>query len=286
MEIIKKLNTYLNKSNSHKSSFWLNRLDDSRYLNIDNFLGFGTFTKKKYFSNYVHKFFQKKIFGEQIFYTDEYKKYLTLFNKQKRQINIDNIQHVYFFKKIKEYFENIDSACVIGDGKINFLSGMTSIFPNAKIFSINLAEVLIHDYLILKKCKLIDDKEICVLENKEDLLDKKIKLYLITPDNAELLLNGNVDLFVNFSSFQEMNMSDINFYFNIAKTNKSHLYTCNRYYKTLPGGEVLKFEEYPWGSGRKIFYEKCHWISKYYNFRPPFFHNYDGEHWHCLISYK
>ena len=287
MSILQKLNNYLKKSNNYKSSFWLNRLDDEKYLDTKKFLGFGSFTNKNLVSDLAHKFFQSKIYGNEVFETEEYKKYKNFFKKQNRIINIDNIQHVFFFKKIRENIrKKINSACVIGDGKINFLSGMLSIYPEAKIYSINLSEVLIHDYLLLKKYNILNEESICVVEKEEDLLKPEIKLFLIPPDNSEVLKNNRIDLFVNFSSFQEMKFSDIENYFDIVKSNKSYLYTCNRYHKILPAGEVLNFNDYPWGDGSKIFFEKCEWISKYYSFKYPFFYNYDGDHWHCLISYE
>ena len=109
-------------------------------------------------------------------------KNIRIFLKSKiRVINIDNIQHVFFFKKIRKYKKKINSACVIGDGKINFLSGMLSIYPEAKIYSINLSEVLIHDYLLLKKYNILNEESICVVEKEEDLLKPEIKLFLIPP---------------------------------------------------------------------------------------------------------
>ena len=99
MSILQKLNYYLDKSNKYKSSFWINRLDNNRYLDTKNFLGFGTFTKANFISRFFHKTFQKKIYGNQIFNTKEYKKYKDFFRKQNREINIDNIQHIFFFQK-------------------------------------------------------------------------------------------------------------------------------------------------------------------------------------------
>jgi putative sugar O-methyltransferase len=287
VNILQKLNYYLQKSNNYKSSYWIDRLDNEKYLDTKKFLGFGTFSKKNFFSSFLHEIFQKKIYGNKIFKSEEYKKYKNFFKKQNRQINIDNIQHIFFFKKINEKIsDKINSACVIGDGKINFLSGMLSIYPEAKIYSINLCEVLIHDYLILKKYNILNDEEIAVVEKPEDLKKPNTKLFLVPPDNSHILKNNNIDLFVNFSSFQEMKFSDIKNYFDIIKSNKSFLYTCNRYHKILPAGEILKFKDYPWGDGSKIFFEKCAWISKYYSFKYPFFYDYEGDHWHCLISYK
>ena len=53
------------------------------------------------------------------------------------------------FNKLKK--ANPNKICVIGDGKANFVIGSFKIFPEAKIYSINLAETLLHDYLIIKK---------------------------------------------------------------------------------------------------------------------------------------
>ena len=99
MSILQKLNNYLKKSNNYKSSFWLNRLDDEKYLDNKKFLGFGSFTNNNLISSLAHKFFQSKIYGNEIFETEEYKKYKNFFKKQNRIINIDNIQHVFFLKK-------------------------------------------------------------------------------------------------------------------------------------------------------------------------------------------
>ena len=53
---------------------------------------------------------------------------------------------------------------------------MLSIYPQTRIYSINLSEVLIHDYLILKKYNILQDENICVLEKDEDLLKPEVKV--------------------------------------------------------------------------------------------------------------
>ena len=63
-------------------------------------------------------------------------------------------------------------------------------------------------------------------------------------------------------SFQEMTSKEIDNYFEIIKENKSLLYTCNREYKKLYGGEELIFKNYQQGNGKKIFYENCFWHQK------------------------
>ena len=70
MSILQKLNNYLIKSDNFKSSYWMDKLDNKKYLDTKKFLGFGTFTKDNLFSSFFHKFFQKKIYGNEIFTTE------------------------------------------------------------------------------------------------------------------------------------------------------------------------------------------------------------------------
>ena len=46
-------------------------------------------------------------------------------------------------------------------------------FPNVKIYSINLTEVLINDYLILKKSHILKKNKICVISNINQTIDYK-----------------------------------------------------------------------------------------------------------------
>ena len=83
-----------------------------------------------------------------------------------------------------------------------------------------------------------------------------------------------------------MTFSEIENYFDIIKNNKSLLYCCNREYKKLIGGEELFFDKYPWANGKKIFFEDCTWHKKFYTFRFPFIHFYNGNIKHCLVDYS
>lgn len=76
---------------------------------------------------------------------------------------------------------------MIGDGKANFLLQFLTLFPKKKIYSINLAETLIHDYLILKKHNIINTKLIKVVQKKSDLRGN-YKIYLIPSNNKTLLV--------------------------------------------------------------------------------------------------
>ena len=86
-----------------------------------------------------------------------------------------------------------------------------------KIYSINLTEVLIHDYLMIRKTNLIDDESITVVNNEKDLENHDKKLFLIDASKNHLLKNKNINLFVNIASMQEMNTKTIEDYFQIIK---------------------------------------------------------------------
>ena len=93
------------------------------------------------------------IFGNNVFKTKTYYAYKSVYDKINRFIDADTIRHIFTFEKLKEHV-NPKSICVIGDGKINGILGAHLAFPNAKIYSVNLAEVLINDNLILEKTNI------------------------------------------------------------------------------------------------------------------------------------
>ena len=158
-------------------------------------------------------------------------------------------------------------------------------FPSAKIYSVNLSEVLINDYIILDRMN-IDIKKSVALAEDINFFDNKKKLTLVPSSLKEVLLNKNIELFINIASFQEMTKIEINNYFEIIKNNKSKLYCCNREYKKLPNGEEIIFEKYPFAGSKRIFWENCPWHQKFYSLKPPFIRNYDGNHKHCLVDFS
>ena len=141
-----------------------------------------------------------------------------------------------------------------------------------------------------EKTKLIESNE-CI---NEFTRDENI-LGILTAGKSELLMGKEVDLYVNIASFQEMKQTTIRRYFDIIKstTNGAWLYCCNRQEKILYGGEVIKFEEYPWdGYEQMAVNSECPWYKTYYKLiRSRFIPipktkiKYDGIHMHRLIKY-
>ena len=281
--IITKLQNNIKNTNRNKSSYWKQHLpENADILNENNFFMFGTYTKKSLKNNFLD-ILARIIFKKNIFKTKLYKKIKTVFDYNNRKIDIDTIRHIFTFEKIKLYY-NPQKICLIGDGKLNGVLSAYLQFPNAKIYSVNLSEVLINDYIILTKTN-ID------LKNSVDIIDNinfkgKNKLTLVPSNFKEFLFNQDIDLFINIASFQEMTTDEIDNYFKIIKKNRAKLYCCNRQYKKLYGGEEIYFERYPFSNSKKLFWGDCPWYQKWYSIRPPFIHNYDGNVMHCLVDFN
>jgi putative sugar O-methyltransferase len=285
---IKKLKNFIKFTERNKSSHWKKYLNSkSDIKNIYSSMGFGSYSKKKPLKKIIHYILARIVFGKNIFLSNSFNKYKKIFDKNGRQIDVDTIRHIYTFKLLAEKLKlfKIKKICLIGDGKLNGIIGCLSHFPNAKIYSINLAETLINDYLICKNMKLIKIKNIQVVNNANDLKKSK-KLFLLPSHLKKLLFKKKVDLFINIASFQEMKYSEIKKYFNIIKSNKSYLYCANREHKRLPDNKNIYFSKYPWGHGKKIILGDCKWHQKFYNFSFPFVKKYEGNIKHCLIYYN
>ena len=131
-----------------KSSHWEKYLNEkSNFKNKFDQMGFGSYTIKSY-KNILHYFLKRIIFGKEIFKSATHKKYKYLFDKKNRYIDLDTIRHIFTFELLKKYIYP-KKICIIGDGQANGVLGAHLIFPKAKIFSINLSETLINDYIIM-----------------------------------------------------------------------------------------------------------------------------------------
>ena len=283
--IFDKLINNIKETNKHKSSHWTEYLkEDSNYLSEFSQLGFGSFTKRNFFIDIIRYLLMLIIFGNKIFKTDTYQKYKFAFNKIDRFVDTDTIRHVYVFEKIKKIL-NPKTICIIGDGKLNGVLGANLTFPKATIFSVNLSETLINDYLVIKKLNTNLAESIALVDEVDFKITDKL-LYLVPANFKNFLINKKIDLFINIGSFQEMTVNEVNAYFKIISNNKSKLYCCNREYKKLFGGEELIFDKYPWSNSKNIFWEDCPWHKKYYIKKFPFIVKYAGNMKHCLVDFS
>ena len=188
-------------------------------------------------------------------------------------------------------------SCVIGDG----FASMTSLllkFSSQRVILVNLAKTLLMDLWQLKL--VLGNKfntDVAVVENKSDILEilsltgNKPIVVAVEAENHQLIQECPIDLAINIASMQEMDPEVIVEYFTdisiASKKHNSFFYCCNRKNKVLPDGTVVNFEDYPWHLSSKVLDDElCPWHQKYYNFRPPFYHEYDGIHKHRLIEFS
>ena len=280
-----------------KSSYWKDGLQDfiisdDNTLKINNF-GFGNLEPNTFLRKIYHNFFLRIIYGSQIFSTKWYKLFKIIAAAQDKVIGLDTMRHVFTFEFLEnELFQTniINTICIIGDGRSNFVSPCLVSKRFSKIISINLTETLICDLLLLEKDGFAESDHIgiaiSVREINQLLNDNKTKLILVPAQYLKILNNIGINLFVNMCSFQEMNKDVIDEYFKIIKSNNSYLYCCNREKKILPDGETVEFRKYPFGNPTIIVEEECPWTSKYYDYHKyPFIFKYETI-LHTLVKYN
>ena len=104
-------------------------------------------------------FLVKKLFNSHI-----YKMYKKNYDKFNRQIDYHVAKHILMLGLVENISKIQKKICVIGDGKLNFLLGANLLNSNSQLFYINLPEVLINDYLVMKEMKFLDGEKIEVIE--------------------------------------------------------------------------------------------------------------------------
>lgn len=285
-DITKQLKETIDSTDKNKSSHWEKNFElNKNFSSAESLLGLGIYGKKNFINHVFSYIFSYLIFGKKLRELKTFAEFKKKFFKCNRLIECDAIRHIFTFNYLSK-LNNIKNICIIGDGKLNSVIGSLITFPNAKIFSVNLIETFLNDLSVNKKMKLIDEKNIQLVSKINDQINNNSKLILVPANLKKFLINKNIDLFINISSFQEMDLKEISEYFEIIKSSKANLYTCNRLSKTLPDKSIINFYEYPWGNNGKIIIdEECPWHKYFYNYRPPFVHKYDGKHMHRLIKY-
>ena len=279
--IIENLNKYLKNSEQSMSAFGKKFILKGNYQNIEEDMNSGTFVKldtAKLIKSYLSIIPQLFIFKNVMFKNSFIKKYKSICNKQFRLFNYDLIIHSIVLEILNKQNLLAGNICVIGDGKGNFVHGILDIKGVKKIYSVNLPQSLIQDYLILKKYNSIDCKLIKVVNNNEDLLDENCKVFLIPAENKKLLSNQKINLFVNMFSFQEMPLSETHEYINVILSNSAYLYSLNREKKVMFDGDVINYYDYGIKEKGKIIFEKeAEFVKKFYNLQFPFIHKKKGK---------
>ena len=277
LEILEK---YLVKSVNNMSANGKKHILNENFYNFENALNSGTFIKLntkikiKYILSFILQFI---IFKNELISNNFIKVYKKICKKQNRLFNLELIIHSIVMRILNDHKVLKGNVCTIGDGKANFVHGLLNNEKINKIFSVNLPQALIQDYLIIKRYNSIDLNLVKIVESDKDI-DDNHKLFLIPAENKETLLMKNIDLFVNMTSFQEMPLNETRAYIDIVKSNHAFLYSLNQEEKIMYDG--IKINYYDYGIKKKgeiIFEEEAKFYKYYFSASMPFIHKKKGK---------
>jgi hypothetical protein len=251
--------------------------------------GFGVIHSANRVAAAAHWIGQHCLFpGSDIFESREYVAMAAWCHAQGRLLNLDSLRHVFTQRFLGQRLGQLQSVCVIGDGRANYVGPELFRRGSRQVISVNLPEILIADHAVLLKSGVVSEDDIIVARSRPELHDglrSGAALILVPANRANILEAAGIDLFVNIASFQEMTMATVRQYFKLIRSNSAWIYCCNRERKELYGGEVTEFDAYPWGGADVKIFEVCPWHRLYYTWRPPFFRTYDGRFKHALAKF-
>tara|TARA_B100000035_G_scaffold311629_1_gene321535 strand:+ start:107 stop:970 length:864 start_codon:yes stop_codon:yes gene_type:complete len=278
------LNSQIQKTKKNRSSSYKIYLKNADYRNIYSHFATGGFQKKNILRSLFNFFFSRVIFKFSIFSSRNFKKLMQINKRLNVSLNINMIWHVIILNILKkETCPN--NICVIGDGKANFILNALINFTNAKIYSINLTEVLINDYLILKKSQILKKNEIDVISKINQKINYKKKIFLIPANLKEIINKVKIDLFVSIECLQELNISEQKNYLKIiSKQKNAFFYFLERESKILPGGEKNLFKNFFPKKCKIIFNKQASFRNIFYNTKFPFIHFRDKTKRHALVK--
>jgi len=288
----------LPESSKAKSSHWKFHTKEAKISSnsrITGINGFSNRTKRFPGSKFLHLRNLKRLYPWAIKEIESrvFEEAVTVCHSQSREIDSCVARHIFTLDLLENYKEiDFDRVCVIGDGQANFVSlGFSRNFCN-KLISINLTEVLISDLDLIENLNFLSSNEISVAKSEVEVVqfleNTEGKLLLISAQNARIVANLGINIFINIASFQEMTPAIVRDYFEIIESNSAYLYCCNRVEKKLYGGEINKFFDYPWGNSRILLDESCKWHQESYSLRSPTLFRrfqFDGEIWHRLVKF-
>ena len=250
--------------------------------------GFGDFIPKdlthslKYlFPRFLLGFYLKK-FVKNNFFLEQAKSIAT---KTNRHLSFDCCKQIVILERIlsksNQLFKgnnfttnNIKNICIIGDGYGYMGSLIKKIDSEVKIVSVNLGKQLLYDLYFTHK--VFCDTVSYNLVRSEHLNELHADFTFLEAENSSLLAEMKIDLFINIASMQEMNGQTIAEYFHYMRENKKYkdrvlFYSVNRLEKNLPGGEIVRAQEFPWGDSKTLLESIPEWYSCYPSNRPPDF---------------
>ena len=190
----------------------------------------------------------------------------------------------------------------IGDG-YGFLSGLyKKFYPNSSIVLVDLGKSLFFQARELKEA-FPNLRHYLVQGDETSTEAFQGYDFIFCPAEHVNVLQGVVfDFAYNIASMQEMTNPTIKKYFDFLRANmtKENLfYCCNRIEKIMDGGEITRFEEYPWDQGDRYLVDAdCPWMKffisgqktrrgfKIGQWRVPLINYFDGDLKHRLTILK
>jgi len=214
---------------------------------------------------------------------------------QGRQYTSDMVRQSLALGLIREHISPaaMDGVnVVIGDGYGVMTSLLRRAFPEKPVIAVNLKTPLLADLLFAREA--LTDKSLVLSRDRQELAEAiaapNPNIIGLMADDAHLLGDVPVALAINIHSMQEMPVSVVADYFRFLRSNpapKTAFYCCNRAYKKLPGGEELKFEDFPWQGGDDVLVDEiCPWDHIEYGPTPPFWRKNPNQIRHRLAYLK
>ena len=193
--------------------------------------------------------------------------------KQGRLRDLDTLRQALSLAVVDKYrlgHMEGKTFAVIGDG-LGVLSALVLMtIPKSRVVCVNLPRILPYD-----------------VRGVEQVMGETDRLIPLSAVDYAKLKDHDIDLAFNIASFQEMEREMIEAYFEALRHNGSWLYCCNRLEKRLVGGNIIKFERYPWQEDDFIVFDSlCPWHQDYYQLKPRrlrFHRRFEGPIQHRLV---
>jgi len=219
------------------------------------------------------KFDFKKIIAK------DYSECKKIYPFKKYAINHRSVISYYFLNILYSYtdLERINNVLEIGAGSGTTLALLKKHNNTKCLVDIDLPETLVHCIAYINS--IFPDKNFLLPnEIKEKITNDMLSYYdfiFLTPGQVDLLPDNSFDLFLNTSSFQEMQKKEIQKYFNLIQKlgrNGSFFFNHNSVEKIPYDSEKelaslrsqyepVRFFEYPFFDNEVLIYEICGFMS-------------------------
>lgn len=154
---------------------------------------------------------------------------------------------------------------MIGDG-LGLLSGLIKqAYPDATLVLVDIGRTLLFQAYYCQK-----GFPTAIHARAESVADPGDADFVYCPaEELAHLERFRYDVAVNIASMQEMNTQTIERYFSLLRRRSRRdnvFYCCNRESKTLAGGEVVRFHDYPWAEADRIIVDgPCPWHRYFFS---------------------